>query len=107
MSSMISSRPEQHERHAGDELLIDYRQRRAHEERERAELKRVSLAEQHAASNSADARIRAWEKVHQLRMPSDPTHPALAAIAAATQLTLTDILNEQRLRTARRTPTGS
>jgi hypothetical protein len=108
MSSMISSRPEKSERYgsAGDELLIDYRQRRAHEERERAELKRVSVAEQHSVSNSVDARIRAWEKVHHLRMPSDPAHPALAAIATATQLTLADILNEQRLRSARRASVG-
>jgi len=109
MSSMIFSRPERSERQAsaGDELLIDYRQRREYEERERAEVKRVNLAEQHSASNSADLRIRAWEKVHQLRMPSDPTHPALAAIAAATQLTLADILNEQRLRSARRASVGA
>jgi hypothetical protein len=79
---------------AQDGLLSDYRQRRALEERERADLKRADQAEQCATLNSADLRIRAWEKVHQL--------PALGAIAAATQLTLADIQNEQRLRSARR-----
>jgi hypothetical protein len=88
---------------SGNEILSDYRERRAIEALERAELRRVDLAEQNASLNSADLRIRAWEKVHQLRMPSDPLHPALEAIAAATQLTLEDVRNEQRLRSARHT----
>jgi len=71
------------------EILSDYRQRRA------------------PALNSVDLRIRAWEKVHGLRMPSDPKHPALQAIAAATQLALADVLNEQGLRSARRASAGT
>jgi len=89
------------------EILADYRQRRALEEFERAQLKRADLAEQHSAVNSVDVRIRAWEKVHGLRMPSDPKHPALRAIAAATQLALADVLNEQGLRSARRASAGA
>jgi hypothetical protein len=89
------------------EVLSDYRQRRALEERERAELKRADLAEQHSAVNSADLRIRAWEKVHGLRMPANSKHPALEAIAAATQLALVDVQNEQRLRSARRLLAGA
>lgn len=88
------------------EVLSDYRQRRALEERERAELRRADLAEQHSPLNSADLRIRAWEKVHGLRMPSAPNHPVLRAIATATQLTLVDVQNEQRLRAARRASAG-
>ena len=108
MNVMITSPSAKHERSgsAGNEILSDYRERRALEALERAELKRVNLAEQHASLNSADLRIRAWERVHQLRMPSDPLHPALDAIAAATQLTLADVRNEQRLRSARRTSGG-
>jgi len=101
MVSMTSWRPAKRERDAGDELLTDYRERRALEESERAEQKRMASAEQYSALNSADLRIRAWEKVHQLRMPSNPLHPALAAIATATQLTLEEVRNEQRLRFAR------
>jgi hypothetical protein len=89
------------------EILSDYRQRRALEERDRAELKRAELAEQYSALNSVDLRIRAWEKVHGLRMPSDPKHPALQAIATATQLALADVLNEQGLRSARRASAGT
>jgi len=83
-----------------DDVFVDYRQRRALEEHERADLKRADQAEQCSGLNSADRRIRAWEKVHHLRMPFDPLHPALGAIAAATQLTLTEVQNEQRLRSA-------
>jgi hypothetical protein len=87
---------------AGDEVLLDYRQRLALETREREALKRHDDAEQRSVENSADARIRAWEKVHQLRMPSTPLHPVLLVIAAATQLSLDEVLYEQQLRTARR-----
>ena len=52
--------------------LLDYRERRAFEEFERAERRRANLAEQSATVNSAELRIRAWEKAHQLRMPADP-----------------------------------
>ena len=106
MSSMTSWRPKNTETIAGGEFLSDYRTRRALEESERAEQKRADSAEQCSDLNSPDLRIRAWEKVHQLRMPSDPLHPALAAIATATQLTLEDIRNEQALRSARSAVAG-
>jgi hypothetical protein len=109
MSSMTSFRAANVERFTSgsDELLSDYRQRRALEESERAEKRRMESAEQSSAANSADLRIRAWERVHQLCMPSDPLHPALAAIALATQLTLEDVQNEQRLRSSRRASAGA
>jgi len=106
MSSMMSMPFANNKPTHGDDLFVDYRQRRAQEEDERADLKRADQAEQCSGLNSADRRIRAWEKVHHLRMPSDPQHPALSAIAAATQLTLADVQNEQRLRSARRASAG-
>jgi hypothetical protein len=87
---------------SGADIASDYRRRLALEERERAELKRMDLETQCSPLNSADLRIRAWEKVHRLSIPSDPDHPVLVAIAAATQLTLVEVQNEQRLRSARR-----
>ena len=91
----------------GADPFLDYRERRALEEHERADVRRADRAEQGSGLNSADRRIRAWEKVHHLRMPSDPLHPALGAIAAATQLTLADVQNEQRLRSARQASAGA
>src|SRR6185503_20329222 len=101
-SFFLASADRERFRSTDDQLLYDYRQRRAIEETERAERRREQHAQQHSVLNSADLRIRAWEKVHQLRLPSNPSHPALALIAVATQLTLEDVLNEQRLRAARR-----
>jgi len=91
-------------RAAGNEALSNYRERRAFEELERAERRRVNLAEQCASVHSADLRIRAWERAHQLRMPVNPLHPVLEAIAAATRLTLAEVREEQRLRSVRSVP---
>lgn len=81
--------------------LRELRERRADEERERAELRRVNLAELCSDVKCAEHRISAWEKMHGLRLPSDSKHPVLAAIAAATQLTLADVQYEQRRRGTR------
>lgn len=76
-------------------------ERLAHEESERAEKRRQDLAEQRSDLNPPDVRIRAWEKIHQLRLPSDPTHPILDVIAVSTRLTLAEVQEEQRTRAAR------
>ena len=88
----------------GSDFFPDYHKRRELEEIERAELKRIDVEAQYSPSNSIDLRIRAWEKVHRLSMPFDPGHPVLVAIAAATQLTLEEVQDEQRLRCARLAP---
>ncbi len=64
--------------------------------------KRADWAEQYSTLNSADVRIRAWEKSTSCACHQTHQDPALAAIATATQLTLEDIRNEQALRSARR-----
>ena len=81
--------------------LAEYRNRLAADEYDRAERKRLGLAEQNSLHNSADARIRAWEKAHHLRMPSDPSHPVLEVIAAATRLTLAEVRDQQQIRASR------
>ena len=48
-------------RQADGEFVTDYRQRLALEEYERAEKKRLELADQRSTLNAPDARIRAWE----------------------------------------------
>jgi hypothetical protein len=82
-------------------IITDHRARLALEEKERAQKRRVELAEQRSSANPPDVRIRAWEKTHGLRLPSDPTHPILDVIAVATRLTLEDVHEEQRARLAR------
>ncbi|MEA3179475.1 MAG: hypothetical protein QOI59_2998 [Gammaproteobacteria bacterium] len=82
----------------GEELLIDFRRRLELDEEARVERKRLDIAEQTLEPNVPGVRIRAWEKVHALRMPSGPEHPVLNLIAAATQLSLADVHEEQRVR---------
>jgi len=82
------------------DLIKTAAERLAHEEFERAEKRRRDLAEQSSELNPP-------EKVHQLRLPADPTHPILDVIALGTRLTLVDVREEQRTRAARaanRTP---
>jgi hypothetical protein len=84
-----------------DDLVKTQAERLAQEEFERSEKRRHELAEQRSDLNPPDVRIRTWEKTHALRLPSDPNHPVLDVIAASTRLTLEEIREEQRSRTAR------
>jgi hypothetical protein len=76
-------------------------ERIAHEEFERTEKRRQELAEQRSDLNPPEVRIRTWERIHALRMPSDPAHPILDVIAISTRLTLEEVRQEQRSRAAR------
>ena len=84
-------------RSAGD-LISDYRARRALEEEERAQRRRIDLEEQRSDLNPPNVRIRAWEKVHGLRMPANSAHPILEVIAGDTRLTLVEVQEEQQAR---------
>ncbi|MGO9803710.1 MAG: hypothetical protein ACLPTM_08435 [Steroidobacteraceae bacterium] len=92
--------------HSGLELVRTYAERLALERRERAQRRRLELAEQRADLNPPEVRIRAWEKVHALRLPQDPGHPVLDVIAISTGLTLSQVRAEQSARVARRTAHG-
>jgi hypothetical protein len=72
------------------------------EEEERANQRRHELAVQRSELNPPDVRIRAREKLHGLRLPSDSAHPILDVIAVGTRLTLAEIQAEQRARASRR-----
>src|SRR5215470_14912116 len=81
--------------------LVNPAERLAREEYERAEKRRQELAEQRSDLNPPDVRIRTWERIHALRLPSDPAHPILDVIAISTRLTLEEVREEQRTRAAR------
>ena len=85
------------------ELITTHAERRALEAYEREQKRRLELAEQASDLSSPDVRIRAWERVHALRLPSDPGHPLLLVIAAGTRLTLAQVREEQQARLAQRT----
>ena len=83
------------------DLVTTPAERFAHEEHERTEKRRLELAEQRSDLNPPDVRIRTWERIHALRLPSDPEHPILDVIAISTRLTLEEVREEQRKRAAR------
>lgn len=86
------------------DVTSDFRARMKVEELERAERKRVDQLDQRSSLNSPEVRVRAWEKLHALRLPSDPNHPILDVIAVATRLTLAEVQEEQRRRARPLTP---
>lgn len=83
------------------ELLADHRERIALEEEERARNRTSQFEELRSEVNSAPVRICAWEKMHGLRLPSDPAHPILRVIASTTGISLSCLREEQRARRAR------
>lgn len=89
-------------RPSASEIIKDHRARIALEDRDKADRRRLQLAEQRSDQNSPEMRIRAWEKVHALRLPTDANHPILDVIAVATRLTLEQVKEEQRARAAER-----
>jgi hypothetical protein len=81
-----------------NDLMTPYAERAAREAGQRAETRRLELAEQRSVDNPPSVRIRIWEKVHALRLPRDPEHLILYVIASGTGLTLAQVRDEQRTR---------
>jgi hypothetical protein len=80
------------------ELPSDYRVRLAEERAEADERRRIELLDLSSTANAPAARIRAWERTHGLTLPRAESHPVLASLAAATNLTLEQVQEEQRRR---------
>lgn len=88
--------------HRSDELTLqEHRNRCVMEEQDRLAQKRMEREELHRESRTADERIRAWEKFHELRLPTSASHRLVEVIAAATHLTLAEVALEQQARAAR------
>jgi hypothetical protein len=87
--------------------LVPFAERLALEERAREEQRRLDRAEQSSDLNAPEVRIRTWEKLHNLRLPSDPAHPVLDVVAISTRLTLAQVQEEQRARAARTAATAA
>ncbi len=83
------------------ELLADHRERLALEEEERARKRTSQFEELRSEVNAVPVRIRAWEKMHGLRLPSDPAHPILRIIASNTGISLACLREEQQARRAK------
>ena len=83
-------------------IIQDHRARIAIEAEARMEKRREEQAEQSASSSTPEARIRAWEKVHGLRLPSNAAHPIIRVVATETHLTVAEVRQEQSARQAAR-----
>ncbi len=82
------------------ESVAEYRERIARQQVEVFESRRQRLREQSSVQNSPGRRIRIWEHIHALRLPSAVHHPLLAVVASQTGLSLEQVQEEQRLRSA-------
>jgi hypothetical protein len=80
------------------DIMRDHRARLAFEEETRIVRRREAQAEQCESSAAPAARIRAWEKLHELRLPSDAAHPIVTIVALATHLTVAEVRQEQEAR---------
>ncbi len=80
------------------EPLFDHRARLEQFQLEAAARRQRALIDQRSPDNSPDARVRIWERLHQVRLPKDPDHPVLARVAERTGLGLAEIQEVQRLR---------
>ena len=88
-------------KHAAD-LIVDTRRRIAIEQAEASERRQGELAEQTAMRNTPEMRIRVWERLHGLDLPARAGHPLLEVVAKDTELSLEQVQEEQRQRTAAR-----
>ncbi len=82
----------------------DYRERLARVHAEAQERRQQELHEQSSPHNDPSARIRIWERLHQIDLPRDPTHRLIEIIAENTGLSRDDVLAEQQIRATARAP---
>jgi hypothetical protein len=80
------------------DIIRDHRVRMAIEADARMEKRRAEQAEQSASSSAPQTRIRAWEKVHGLRLPLSAAHPIVTVVATETHLTVAEVRQEQLAR---------
>jgi hypothetical protein len=78
--------------------VLDYRARLERMRLEAEEWRRQAMVEQRSPDNSHEARVRAWERLHQVRLPKGSGHAVLAVVANQTGLELAEVHAVQRQR---------
>jgi hypothetical protein len=78
--------------------ILDHRARLEHLRLEAEERRRQSLVDQRSPECSHDKRVRAWERLHQVRLPRSPEHAVLLVVAQQTGLALAEVQAVQRQR---------
>jgi hypothetical protein len=80
------------------EPITDHRARLERLQLEAAERRERALIDQCAPASTPEMRVRVWERLHQVRLPKNPTHAILPQVAKHTALQLADVLEVQRVR---------
>jgi len=80
------------------QVIVDPSERLALEEQERERIRAQHYEELRSEHNSIAVRIRAWEKLHGLRLPTSSVHPVLRVISAATGIPVAALRDEQQAR---------
>ena len=88
---------------SADDLTMDFRARLIQQQAENAARRKLDLAAQSSRLNSAEERIRIWERLHEVNLPRDPAHRLIDIIAANTGLTDIEVRDEQQRRAELRT----
>lgn len=83
---------------SSDEAASSYTARNLQQQAELLEQRQKELVEQSSPSKTPRARILLWERIHQARLPTDPSHGLVAVIAAHTGITVEQVHEEQRAR---------
>jgi hypothetical protein len=79
-------------------VVVDHTERLALEQQERERVRTQHFEELRSEFNSTSVRVRAWEKLHGLRLPTSDDHAILDVISAATGIPLSAIREEQQIR---------
>ena len=78
--------------------LLDHRARIERMQLEAAERRERALIDQRSPENTPEVRVRIWERLHQVRLPTSATHAILAVVAKQTGMPLSEVLEVQRQR---------
>lgn len=80
------------------DAILDHRARAEQAMFEAAQRRDRALVDQRSPENPPEARVRIWERLHQVRLPRDPAHAILPRVAEQTGLSLADVQEVQRSR---------
>lgn len=78
--------------------MLDHRARIERAQLDAEERRAQSFFEQRSATNTPAQRVRAWEQLHQMRLPKDPAHAVLKVVAKQTGMAVADVQEVQRQR---------
>ena len=78
--------------------VLDHRARLEHLRLQAEERRRQAMVDQCSPEHSHEARVRAWERLHQVRLPRSPGHAVLLIVARQTGMALAEVQAVQRQR---------